>query len=126
MMTCYVDGISCFAICGDQPCLGSRSYYPPAHAIKPGAYPQCQWSAAPAEPHGLCCPSPLRAESGDIPSTFPAVSLGSWVAGRAYDAIMASELKGWLFLLASLFLLMLICGLAMLGILTRPVRWTER
>jgi len=39
---------------------------------------------------------------------------------------MTSELKAWFFLAASFLLLLLICGLAMVGILTRPMRWSER
>jgi hypothetical protein len=39
---------------------------------------------------------------------------------------MTSELKAWFFLAASLLLLLFICGLAMLGLLTRPLRWSER
>jgi len=39
---------------------------------------------------------------------------------------MTQDIKGWLFLVASLLLLALICGLATLGLLTRPARWSER
>ena len=39
---------------------------------------------------------------------------------------MTSDLKAWLFLAASFLLLLLICGLAMVGVLTRPMRWSER
>ncbi|ULA66079.1 MAG: hypothetical protein LZF62_50063 [Nitrospira sp.] len=39
---------------------------------------------------------------------------------------MTQEIKGWVVLMASLLLLAVICCLAMLGVLTRPVRWTER
>jgi hypothetical protein len=39
---------------------------------------------------------------------------------------MTTELKGWFFLAASLLLLVFICGLAMVGVLTRPMRWSER
>lgn len=43
-----------------------------------------------------------------------------------YDLPMAQDIKGWLLLMASLFLLLLICGLATVGLLTRPARWSER
>lgn len=39
---------------------------------------------------------------------------------------MTHEIKGWLFLVASLLLLSMICCLAMLGLLTRPIRWSDR
>ena len=39
---------------------------------------------------------------------------------------MTTELKAWFFLATSFILLVCICGLAMLGLLTRPVRWSER
>ena len=39
---------------------------------------------------------------------------------------MTTELKAWFFLIASFVLLVCICGLAMLGLLTRPMRWSER
>jgi hypothetical protein len=37
---------------------------------------------------------------------------------------MTTEIKAWFFLAASFTLV--ICGLAMLGLLTRPMRWSER
>lgn len=37
-----------------------------------------------------------------------------------------NEMKAWFFLVASVALLLVICGLATLGLLTRPVRWSER
>ena len=39
---------------------------------------------------------------------------------------MTTELKAWFFLGMSVVLLLFICGLAMLGLLTRPMRWSER
>jgi hypothetical protein len=39
---------------------------------------------------------------------------------------MTTELKAWFFLAAGFLLLLCICGLAMLGVLTRPMRWSER
>ena len=39
---------------------------------------------------------------------------------------MTTELKAWFFLAASFMLLLLICGLIMVGVLTRPMRWSER
>ena len=39
---------------------------------------------------------------------------------------MTTELKAWFFLAASFVMLLVICGLAMLGLLTRPMRWSER
>jgi hypothetical protein len=39
---------------------------------------------------------------------------------------MTTELKAWFFLAASFVLLLVICGLAMVGVLTRPLRWSER
>ena len=68
--------------------------------------------------------SPDQNES--IPERSPAVSLGHGRPGKLYDAGMTHEMKGWLFLMASLLLLWVICGLAMLGLLTRPARWVER
>jgi len=39
--------------------------------------------------------------------------------------MVATELKTWGFLTASLLLFLLICGLAALGLFTRPRRWSE-
>lgn len=39
---------------------------------------------------------------------------------------MTTELKAWFVLAASFVLLLFICGLAMPGLLTRPMRWSER
>jgi hypothetical protein len=39
---------------------------------------------------------------------------------------MTTELKAWFLLAACFVLLLFICGLAMLGILTRPMRWGQR
>jgi hypothetical protein len=39
---------------------------------------------------------------------------------------MTTEVKAWCVLAACFLLLLFICGLAMLGILTRPLRWSER
>ena len=65
-------------------------------------------------------------QNESIPERSPAVSLGHGRPGKPYDIGMTHEMKGWLFLMASLFLLMVICGLAMIGLLTRPARWVER
>ena len=40
--------------------------------------------------------------------------------------MVVTEVKAWIFLLASLALLLLICGLAVVGLLTRPRRWSDR
>ena len=40
--------------------------------------------------------------------------------------MVAPELKAWAFLIASLMLLLLICGVAAVGLFTRPGRWSER
>ena len=40
--------------------------------------------------------------------------------------MLIQEMKGWIVLFASFLLLLLICALAMMGVLTRPVRWSER
>ena len=37
-----------------------------------------------------------------------------------------NEMKAWFFLVASVALLLVICGLATLGLLTRPVRWEAK
>jgi hypothetical protein len=42
------------------------------------------------------------------------------------ESMMMYEVKGWFFLVASFILLLVICGLATLGLLTRPLRWSER
>ena len=36
------------------------------------------------------------------------------------------EMKGWISLLASVVLLLVICGVAALGLFTRPTRWSDR
>ena len=40
--------------------------------------------------------------------------------------MIVTELKAWVFFIASLTLLLLICGLAALGLFTRPRRWSDR
>ena len=40
--------------------------------------------------------------------------------------MVLNELKAWVFLIGNLLLLLLICGLAALGLSTRPQRWGER
>lgn len=61
-----------------------------------------------------------------MPRTRLAVFLGPRARGNLYDTDMTHEIKGWFFLAASMLLLLVICGLAMIGLLTRPVRWAER
>ncbi len=39
---------------------------------------------------------------------------------------MTHDFRAWFFLVASFLLLLVICGLAMVGLLTRPLRWSER
>jgi hypothetical protein len=39
---------------------------------------------------------------------------------------MTAEMKAWFFLVASFVLLLFVCGLAMLGPLTHPMRWSVR
>jgi hypothetical protein len=51
---------------------------------------------------------------------------GSDESGGGGNETMTTELKAWVFLIASFVLLVCICGLAMLGLLTRPMRWSER
>ena len=40
--------------------------------------------------------------------------------------MIVTELKAWVFFIASLTLLLLICGLTVMGLLTRPRRWSDR
>ena len=52
--------------------------------------------------------------------------LGPQAKPGEYSGVMTADLKGWVFLAASFLFLLVICGLAMVGLLTRPVRWSER
>jgi hypothetical protein len=38
----------------------------------------------------------------------------------------ADMLKGWLFLVLSILMLLVICGIAAAGLFTRPSRWSDR
>lgn len=55
---------------------------------------------------------------GDFPSSL--------FMSPEYAEAMATELKAWFFLIISLLLLLIICGVAALGLFTRPTRWSER
>ena len=54
------------------------------------------------------------------------VCLGPLARNEWIQSVMTTELKAWVFLAASFLLLLCICGLAMVGLLTRPTRWSER